>query len=544
MTFVASTLERVIEEQARGDPAKAVAVRREIVAVIGDNLSKIRPGSPEAAQVKEALIRQGAWSQYLEVGIGPDAEIFTKSQPMSAVGLGAEVGIHPKSEWNNPEPEIVLAVNGKGRTVGAALGNDVNLRDFEGRSALLLGKAKDNNASCAIGPFIRLFDEHFGIDDVRRCDIAMRVDGPEGFEMTGLQLDGDDQPRSARPRGSRDRRQPPVSRRADAVPGHDVRAGQGPPGAGQGLHARRRRRRHRDHADARRARQPRQSFRQSRTVDLRRRRADAKPRAPASPLAKLDHIMAEMFRNYIAGEWVAGASATANRNPSDTSDVIGEYAQADAEQARNAIAAAKKAFPAWSTGSIQERANILDRAGSEIIARKDELGALLSREEGKTLPEGIGEAMRAGQIFKFFAGEVVRMTGDKLASVRPGVDVEVTREPLGVIGLITPWNFPIAIPAWKIAPALAYGNTVVCKPADLVPGCAWAIAEILARAGLPAGVFNLVMGRGSVVGEVIVNHPDVTAISFTGSVAPAARLPPRPSRAWPRSSSKWAARIR
>ncbi len=185
VTFVASTLERVIEEQARGDPAKAEAVRREIVAVIGDNLSTIRPGSPEAARIKETLIRQGAWSQYLEVGIGPDAEIFTKSQPMSAVGLGADVGIHPKSEWNNPEPEIVLAVSDKGRTVGAALGNDVNLRDFEGRSALLLGKAKDNNASCAIGPFIRLFDEHYTIDDVRRCDIAMRVDGPEGFVMTG-----------------------------------------------------------------------------------------------------------------------------------------------------------------------------------------------------------------------------------------------------------------------------------------------------------------------------------------------------------------------
>jgi aldehyde dehydrogenase (NAD+) len=228
--------------------------------------------------------------------------------------------------------------------------------------------------------------------------------------------------------------------------------------------------------------------------------------------------MAELFKNYIAGEWVAGKSVTANRNPSDINDIVGDYAQADAEQARTAIAAAKSAFPAWSTGSIQERANILDRAGSEIIARKDELGTLLSREEGKTLPEGIGEAMRAGQIFRFFAGEVVRMTGDKLASVRPGVEIEVTREPLGVIGLITPWNFPIAIPAWKIAPALAYGNTVVCKPADLVPGCAWAIAEILARAGVPAGVFNLVMGRGSVVGETMVNHPDVTAISFTGSV--------------------------
>ncbi|MEP7329196.1 MAG: aldehyde dehydrogenase family protein, partial [Betaproteobacteria bacterium] len=229
--------------------------------------------------------------------------------------------------------------------------------------------------------------------------------------------------------------------------------------------------------------------------------------------------MADVFKNLIAGEWVAGATVSVNRNPSDTSDVVGEYAQADVEQTRAAIAAAKKAFGAWSTGSIQERANILDRAGSEILARKDELGALLSREEGKTLPEGIGEAMRAGQIFKFFAGEVVRMTGEKLASVRPGVDVEVTREPLGVIGLITPWNFPIAIPAWKIAPALAYGNTVVCKPADLVPGCAWAIADILVRAGLPAGVFNLVMGRGSVVGETMVNHADITAISFTGSVA-------------------------
>ena len=229
--------------------------------------------------------------------------------------------------------------------------------------------------------------------------------------------------------------------------------------------------------------------------------------------------MPESFKNLIAGDWVAGSTVSVNRNPSDLSDVIGEYAQADAEQTRTAIAAAKKAFATWSVGSIQERANILDKAGSEILARKDELGTLLSREEGKTLPEGIGEAMRAGQIFKFFAGEVVRLAGQKIASVRPGVDVEVTREPLGVIGLITPWNFPIAIPAWKIAPALAYGNTVVCKPADLVPGCAWAIAEILARSGLPPGVLNLVMGRGSVVGETIVNHPDVTAISFTGSVS-------------------------
>src|SRR5512134_96761 len=185
VTFVASTLERVIEEQARGDPAKADSVRAAIVAVIGDNLASIRPGSPEAAELKQVLIGQGAWSQYLEVGIGPDAEIFTKAQPMSAVGLGAEIGIHPNSEWNNPEPEIVLAVSSRGETVGATLGNDVNLRDFEGRSALLLGKAKDNNASCAIGPFIRLFDSHFTIDDVRQAELAMRVEGPDGFTLDG-----------------------------------------------------------------------------------------------------------------------------------------------------------------------------------------------------------------------------------------------------------------------------------------------------------------------------------------------------------------------
>src|SRR5215472_9438754 len=187
------------------------------------------------------------------------------------------------------------------------------------------------------------------------------------------------------------------------------------------------------------------------------------------------------FHNYVAGEWIAGASATPNRNPSNLADVIGEYAQADAAQANDAIEAAKRAFPAWSTGSIQERANALDKIGTEILARKDELGRLLSREEGKTLPEGVGEVTRAGQIFRFFAGEVVRASGEKLASIRPGVEIEITREPIGVVGIITPWNFPIAIPAWKIAPALAFGNTVVFKPADFVPGSAWALTDIIVR---------------------------------------------------------------
>ncbi|TLX52735.1 aldehyde dehydrogenase family protein [Stutzerimonas nosocomialis] len=224
------------------------------------------------------------------------------------------------------------------------------------------------------------------------------------------------------------------------------------------------------------------------------------------------------YDNYIGGEWVAGANYSRNVNPSDLSDVIGEYAQADAGQVSAAIEAARAAFPAWSTSGIQARADSLEKVGLEILARREELGALLAREEGKTLPEAIGEVSRAGNIFKYFAGECLRQAGETLQSVRPGVSVEVTREPLGVVGLITPWNFPIAIPAWKIAPALAYGNCVVIKPADLVPGCAWAIAEIISRAGFPAGVFNLVMGRGREVGEALVNDARVEAISFTGSV--------------------------
>jgi fumarylacetoacetate (FAA) hydrolase family protein len=183
VTFVASLLERVIEEQARGDAGRAEGLRASITAVIGPDLRAVKPGSADARRLKDVLIAQGVWSQYLEVGIGPDAEIFSKAQPMSAVGTGADVGIHPRSEWSNPEPEIVLAVARTGRVAGASLGNDVNLRDFEGRSALLLGKAKDNNASAAIGPFIRLFDDHFGIDDVRRSDVALTIEGPDGFRF-------------------------------------------------------------------------------------------------------------------------------------------------------------------------------------------------------------------------------------------------------------------------------------------------------------------------------------------------------------------------
>lgn len=191
VTFVASLLERVIEERTRGDPSMALAMRARITAVIGTDLRAIRPGSPAAMELKRVLIEQGAWSQYLEVGIGPDAELFSKTQPMASVGVGADIGILRSSTWNNPEPEIVLIANALGEVVGASLGNDVNLRDVEGRSALLLGRAKDNNASCAIGPFIRLFDGDFTIDTVRTADIALAVDGPEGFRLDGVSSMGE-----------------------------------------------------------------------------------------------------------------------------------------------------------------------------------------------------------------------------------------------------------------------------------------------------------------------------------------------------------------
>ena len=224
-----------------------------------------------------------------------------------------------------------------------------------------------------------------------------------------------------------------------------------------------------------------------------------------------------IHKNYINGEWVEGADINIDISPSDTNDVIGEFARSDQQQTNDAIQAAKAARRTWRDVCVNDKSIMLDTIGSEILARKTELAKLLAREEGKTLAEATGEVVRAGMLFKFFSGEAIRLTGDSLASTRPGIDVEITREPVGVVGIISPWNFPIAIPAWKIAPALAFGNTVVLKSADLVPASAWALTEIISRAGLPAGVFNLVMGTGSKVGDTIVNSPDIDAVTFTGS---------------------------
>jgi alpha-ketoglutaric semialdehyde dehydrogenase len=231
-----------------------------------------------------------------------------------------------------------------------------------------------------------------------------------------------------------------------------------------------------------------------------------------------------VFANIIDGVAAPAAHATRNLNPSNLDDVIGDFASGAPSDAEAAVAAARTAFRDWSRSNPQMRHDILKKASDEVLARREELGRVLSREEGKTLAEGIGEAMRAGQILAFFAGETLRLNGELATSIRPGVGIEVTREPVGVVGMITPWNFPIAIPAWKIAPALAYGNTVVIKPADLVPHSAWMLVDVLNRAGLPKGVLNLVMGKGSVVGQAIIDHPDVAAISFTGSVATGRRI--------------------
>jgi aldehyde dehydrogenase (NAD+) len=229
--------------------------------------------------------------------------------------------------------------------------------------------------------------------------------------------------------------------------------------------------------------------------------------------------MSTTYPNLIDGQSIDSAERTADINPSNLKDVVGEFAAASVPDLERAITSANAALKKWSQSTPQERFDVLDRAGSEILARKEELGRLLSREQGKPLADGIGEAARAGYIFKFFAGEALRPGGEKVDSTRAGVEVEISREPVGVVAAITPWNFPLAIPAWKIAPALAFGNTVVFKPAELVPASPWTLVDIVQRAGLPPGVLNLVQGHGAVIGAALAASAEIDAVSFTGSQA-------------------------
>ncbi|HUF56278.1 MAG TPA: aldehyde dehydrogenase family protein, partial [Thermohalobaculum sp.] len=234
--------------------------------------------------------------------------------------------------------------------------------------------------------------------------------------------------------------------------------------------------------------------------------------------------MVERGQNYVAGEWVAGESEIENRNPSDLSDLIGTYAQAGAGQLDDAIAAARTAQRQWAATGLEARQAALQSVGDELMRRAAELGELLSREEGKPLAEGTAEVFRAGQFFTYYAAETLRQIGDSADSVRPGVEVDVRREPVGTVAVISPWNFPVATAVWKIAPALAFGNAVIWKPANLVPASAVALAEIIARQDLPAGLFNLVMGSGGAVGQRLVESPGIDAISFTGSVEVGKRI--------------------
>ena len=231
-----------------------------------------------------------------------------------------------------------------------------------------------------------------------------------------------------------------------------------------------------------------------------------------------------VFQNHIAGEWLSGVDSIANINPSDLNDTIGYYAQADRNQAEHALQAARQAQPQWAAQGLEVRHQALMAIGNELMARSKELGALLSREEGKPLQEGIGEIYRAGQFFQYYAAEVHRQIGDTADSVRPGIEIDIRREPAGVVVVISPWNFPTATAAWKIAPALAFGNSVVWKPATIVPASAHALSEIIARQNLPPGTFNLIMGSGGEVGDVLINSPLADAITFTGSLGVGRRI--------------------
>ncbi|OEY66994.1 aldehyde dehydrogenase family protein [Marinobacter sp. X15-166B] len=228
--------------------------------------------------------------------------------------------------------------------------------------------------------------------------------------------------------------------------------------------------------------------------------------------------MSQSHPLFIDGQWVPGETRINNINPSDVSDRVGEFDQATVQQARDAIRAARKGFSEWRNSGLEQRYNILMAIGDQLIARKDELGELLSREEGKPLAEGKGEVYRSGQFFHYYAAEVLRQIDERAESVRPGVEIDIRREPLGVVGIISPWNFPMATAVWKIAPALAFGNAVVFKPANLVPASAWALTEIISQQDLPAGTFNLVMGSGAQIGDTLINSPDIDAITFTGSL--------------------------
>lgn len=534
VTFAVSLLERVIEEQAGGDPAKAAEVRGQLHDLIGQDLSQITPGSEAAMELKTALVERGAWSQYLEVGIGPDAEVFSKCQPMASVGFGAQVGLNPKSAWNNPEPEVVLAVDSSGTVRGATLGNDVNLRDLEGRSALLLSKAKDNNGSSAIGPFIRLFDDRFSIDDVRDAHVRLTIEGDDEFRLDDAsdmrQISRDPLDLVSQTHGSH--HQYPdgfvlflgtlFSPTAD-------RDGQG---EGQGFthHV----------GDRVTIRTPRLGALVNRvnysdaiapwTFGVRRlyqhlaRRQQAAPSSYPSTTqeSSMPEITGQQFIN--GGRVAAGKNTLSSHSAEDNTPYKQDFFEATSEEVSAAAQAAGEAFATFSTTTPETRAQFLDTVADEIEA----LGQSVIREAMRetALPEArlTGEVGRTTGQLRLFA-KVLRR-GDYLGArintaTDAAPDIRQIQQAIGPVAVFGASNFPFAfsVAGGDTASALAAGCPVVVKahPGHMITSemVGTAIAAAVAKSGMPAGTFNMIFGDK--VGAQLVVEPAIKAVGFTGS---------------------------
>ncbi|HET7314665.1 aldehyde dehydrogenase family protein, partial [Salinisphaera sp.] len=534
VTFAVSLLERVIEEQAGGDPAKAADVRAQLHELIGHDLSQIVPGSEAAMELKAALVERGAWSQYLEVGIGPDAEVFSKCQPMAAVGFGADVGLHPDSAWNNPEPEIVLAVDSTGRTRGATLGNDVNLRDLEGRSALLLSKAKDNNGSAALGPFIRLFDDHFDIDHVRAARVRLVIEGADD----GFRLDDASDMREI----SRD----PLDLVSQASGTHHQypdgfvlylgtmfsptldRDGQG-----QGF----------THHMGDRVTIATPTLG---ALVNRVNRSDAIPPWTFGTRRLLEHLMRGRASNhsdqnafsiqeppmpeingqhFIGGARVAAGTATlASHSAEDNTPYKQDFFEATADEVSAAAAAAHAAFDTFSTLDAETRAQFLEACADEIEALGETVIHEAMRETALPEKRLTGEVGRTTGQLRLFAkvlrrGDYLGARIDTATDAAP--DIRQIQQAIGPVAVFGASNFPFAfsVAGGDTASALAAGCPVVVKahPGHMVTSemVGTAIEAAVKQTGMPAGTFNLIFGDK--VGAPLVQEPAIKAVGFTGS---------------------------